>query len=106
MISKDKWFGFLDSFNGKEKEMKKGPEHWGKWGLGGGPWDSEGGMMEYVGCMVGKVQKDETGSSKKNSLKEFVIHFKLWGHNTSCETEVWGWLFGFFYLLLWFFSVN
>lgn len=42
-----------------------------------GVWDSEGDMMEYVGCMVGKVQKDETGGSKKNSLKEFVIHFKL-----------------------------
>lgn len=25
--SKDKCFGFLDSFNGKEKEMKEGPEH-------------------------------------------------------------------------------
>lgn len=27
VISNDKWFGFLDSFNGKEKEMKEGPEH-------------------------------------------------------------------------------
>lgn len=27
IISKDTWFGFPDSFEGKEKEMKEGLEH-------------------------------------------------------------------------------